>query len=210
MRRLCGLPALDCFRHSRLLDRRGLHGHHEYLDPLRLRRAASSERIRGEDDSQTWHPHHHLLTGWAPTPLPGRCLSAPLSLPMAAQQGLLWQAWMGEPGFTLWNHRPITDFWRVGTRRGITPERLAAMGLYTMGGVAYPARPSTEFWRWQEILIGHGVWACYGRHQGPTAPAPIQSRPPATACRCAHPSPPRWPRLISTSLTLAAPGCPAA
>lgn len=33
----------------------------------------------------------------------------------------------------LWNHRPITDFWRVG--RGIA-ERLAARGIYTMGDVA--------------------------------------------------------------------------
>lgn len=33
----------------------------------------------------------------------------------------------------LWEHRPITDFWRVG--RG-TAQRLAKMGLYTMGDVA--------------------------------------------------------------------------
>ena len=34
---------------------------------------------------------------------------------------------------TLWNHRPITDFWRVG--KGIA-KRLASQGIYTMGGVA--------------------------------------------------------------------------
>lgn len=34
---------------------------------------------------------------------------------------------------TLWEHRPITDFWRVG--RGYA-EKLAAHGLYTMGDVA--------------------------------------------------------------------------
>jgi len=33
----------------------------------------------------------------------------------------------------LWNHRPLTDFWRVG--RGIS-RRLEAAGLYTMGDVA--------------------------------------------------------------------------
>jgi len=33
----------------------------------------------------------------------------------------------------LWNHRPITDFWRVG--RGIA-NRLASVGLYTMGDIA--------------------------------------------------------------------------
>lgn len=35
---------------------------------------------------------------------------------------------------TLWNHRPITDFWRVG--RGIA-SRLASMGITTMGEVAH-------------------------------------------------------------------------
>lgn len=34
---------------------------------------------------------------------------------------------------TLWNHRPIRDFWRVG--RGIS-ERLEEYGMYTMGDVA--------------------------------------------------------------------------
>ena len=34
---------------------------------------------------------------------------------------------------TLWSHRPITDFWRVG--RG-TAKRLESVGLYTMGDVA--------------------------------------------------------------------------
>lgn len=33
----------------------------------------------------------------------------------------------------LWNHKPITDFWRVG---GGTAKRLADHGLYTMGDVA--------------------------------------------------------------------------
>lgn len=55
---------------------------------------------------------------------------------------------------TLWNHRPITDFWRVGP--GIS-ERLAAMGVHTMGQVAtYPAEPLyREFGIDAEILIDH-------------------------------------------------------
>ncbi len=35
--------------------------------------------------------------------------------------------------YQLWNHRPITDFWRVG--RGIA-KRLSSYGMYTMGDVA--------------------------------------------------------------------------
>ena len=33
----------------------------------------------------------------------------------------------------LWNHRPLTDFWRLGAGYA---KRLAAMGLYTMGDIA--------------------------------------------------------------------------
>lgn len=33
----------------------------------------------------------------------------------------------------LWNHKPITDFWRVG--RGYA-SKLASKGIYTMGDVA--------------------------------------------------------------------------
>lgn len=35
---------------------------------------------------------------------------------------------------TLWNHRPLTDFWRVG--RGIS-KRLETQGIYTMGDIAH-------------------------------------------------------------------------
>ena len=38
----------------------------------------------------------------------------------------------------LWDHRPLTDFWRVG--RGIA-RRLAAHGLYTMGDIALCSLP---------------------------------------------------------------------
>lgn len=34
---------------------------------------------------------------------------------------------------TMWDHQPLTDFWRIG--RG-TRDRLAAIGLYTMGDIA--------------------------------------------------------------------------
>ncbi len=34
---------------------------------------------------------------------------------------------------TLWNHRPLTDFWRVGTG---TVNRLASVGIMTMGDIA--------------------------------------------------------------------------
>lgn len=34
---------------------------------------------------------------------------------------------------TLWSHRPITDFWRVGTG---TAKRLETLGIYTMGDIA--------------------------------------------------------------------------
>lgn len=35
---------------------------------------------------------------------------------------------------TLWNHRPLTDFWRVGAG---TVNRLKSMGILTMGDIAY-------------------------------------------------------------------------
>ena len=55
---------------------------------------------------------------------------------------------------TLWNHRPITDFWRIG--HGIA-ERLARMGIHTMGELAMsPEEPLyREFGVDAEILIDH-------------------------------------------------------
>ena len=55
---------------------------------------------------------------------------------------------------TLWNHRPITDFWRVGQG---TAERLARMGIHTMGQLAMaPEEPLyREFGVDAEILIDH-------------------------------------------------------
>ena len=34
---------------------------------------------------------------------------------------------------TLWNHKPLTDFWRIGAG---TAKRLESIGVYTMGGIA--------------------------------------------------------------------------
>ena len=57
----------------------------------------------------------------------------------------------------LWNHRPLTDFWRVG--RG-TMDRLALHGLYTMGDVARQSIHGEEllfklFGVQAELLIDH-------------------------------------------------------
>ncbi len=57
----------------------------------------------------------------------------------------------------LWEHRPITDFWRVG--RGIA-SRLERMGIYTMGDVALCSvrdeeRLYREFGVNAELLIDH-------------------------------------------------------
>ena len=57
-----------------------------------------------------------------------------------------------------WNHRPLTDFWRVG--RGIAA-RLEAMGLYTMGDVARASLDYREISLYKqfgvnaELLIDH-------------------------------------------------------
>ena len=44
-------------------------------------------------------------------------------------------AWLDELDYrkTLWNHRPLTDFWQIGPA---TMGKLASYGLYTMGDVA--------------------------------------------------------------------------
>ena len=55
---------------------------------------------------------------------------------------------------TLWNHRPITDFWRVGEG---TARRLAEMGIHSMGQLAMsPTEPIYRaFGIDAEILIDH-------------------------------------------------------
>ena len=57
----------------------------------------------------------------------------------------------------LWNHQPITDFWRIGS--GIA-RRLYSMGLYTMGDVAaysekYEDNLYKEFGVNAELIIDH-------------------------------------------------------
>ncbi len=57
----------------------------------------------------------------------------------------------------LWNHTPITDFWRMG---GGSARRLARMGLFTMGDIArYSEINSEELYRVfgvnAELLIDH-------------------------------------------------------
>lgn len=53
---------------------------------------------------------------------------------------------------TMWNHKPLTDFWRIGNG---TAERLARYGIYTMGDIAHT--PEDILYKWfgidAEILI---------------------------------------------------------
>ena len=55
---------------------------------------------------------------------------------------------------TMWNHKPITDFWRIG--KG-TAERLSKYGIYTMGDIA--RTPEDILYKWfgidAELLIDH-------------------------------------------------------
>lgn len=49
----------------------------------------------------------------------------------------------------LWNHRPLTDFWRVG--RGYA-EKLEAHGLYTMGDIARCSLGKSADWYNEDLL----------------------------------------------------------
>lgn len=75
-------------------------------------------------------------------------------------------AQLDERGYrlSLWNHRPITDFWRIG--RGIS-KRLAQNGMFTMGDIARCSVYNEEllyklFGKNAELLIDHawGVEPC--------------------------------------------------
>ena len=64
----------------------------------------------------------------------------------------------------LWNHRPLSDFWRIGSR---TEKKLAGYGIHTMGDIAYMSVTSEE-WLYKmfgidaELLIDHawGLESC--------------------------------------------------
>lgn len=64
----------------------------------------------------------------------------------------------------LWDHRPFSDFWRIGSR---TEKKLASYGIHTMGDIAYTSVIS-EDWLYKmfgidaELLIDHawGLETC--------------------------------------------------
>lgn len=67
----------------------------------------------------------------------------------------------------LWNHKPLSDFWRIGTR---TEKKLSNYGIYTMGDIACMSMTS-EDWFYKmfgmdaELLIDHawGMEPCQMR-----------------------------------------------
>ena len=64
----------------------------------------------------------------------------------------------------LWDHRPLSDFWRIGSR---TERKLAGYGIHTIGDIAY-ASVTSEDWLYKmfgidaELLIDHawGLESC--------------------------------------------------
>lgn len=64
----------------------------------------------------------------------------------------------------LWDHRPLSDFWRIGSR---TEKKFAGYGIHTMGDIAYTSVTSEE-WLYKmfgidaELLIDHawGLESC--------------------------------------------------
>lgn len=75
---------------------------------------------------------------------------------------------------TLWNHRPLTDFWRVGAG---TVKRLSSMGIMTMGEVAHAQEEVLYrmFGIDAELLIDHA----WGRES--TTMADIKSYKPKSS-----------------------------
>lgn len=75
----------------------------------------------------------------------------------------------------LWNHKPLTDFWRIGP--GIA-KRLAAYGIYTMGEIAKTDEEFlyTLFGKDAELLIDH-AWG-----KEPVTIADIKAYKPASNC----------------------------
>ncbi len=84
---------------------------------------------------------------------------------------------LDEEGYrrTLWDHRPLTDFWRIGTG---TMNRLQQYGVYTMGQVAQMEEDILykEFGVDAELLIDHA----WGRET--VTMADIKNYKPSTNC----------------------------
>lgn len=76
---------------------------------------------------------------------------------------------------TLWDHRPITDFWRMGEG---TAKKLASRGIYTMGQVAAADKDMLYdmFGIDAELLIDHS------KGIEPVTMADIKSYVPKTSC----------------------------
>ncbi|MDE5934014.1 MAG: DNA repair protein, partial [Lachnospiraceae bacterium] len=76
---------------------------------------------------------------------------------------------------TLWNHRPLTDFWRVGAG---TAQKLAGYGIFTMGDIAHADEDFLYhlFGIDAELLIDH-AWGIE-----PTGIADIKAYKPVTNC----------------------------
>lgn len=70
---------------------------------------------------------------------------------MPADENGVRIAFLDEKGYrrSLWNHRPLTDFWRVG--RGYT-KKLEDNGLYTMGDIARCSIGKKEDYHNEELL----------------------------------------------------------
>ncbi len=79
-----------------------------------------------------------------------------LALDITAKHSPNFIGYLDEEGYkkTLWHHRPLTDFWRVG--RG-TADRLAANGIYTMYDIAHTSEDLLYhlFGIDAELLIDH-------------------------------------------------------
>ena len=144
---LCRLPALRESRgHPCLLHRRGLSGRDGLPQALWLhgpRAWGEDPRRRGENDGH-------------PCGLGTNLYLAKIALDITAKHSPDFFGELDEGSYrkTLWNHTPITDFWRVGAG---TARRLARMGIHTMGQVAaHPKEPLYQaFGVDAEILIDH-------------------------------------------------------
>lgn len=102
---------------------------------------------------------------------------AKIALDITAKHSLDFIGILNEETYrqTLWDHRPITDFWRIGPG---TARRLAKFGIHTMGQIA---AIDEEFFYQRfgvdaELLIDHA----WGRE--PTTMADIKNYKPKTNC----------------------------